>query len=188
MSATECRTSAVTRWSRAACFRMGLGIDIADKAPKLFRTGHENPGEFRLDYILLPYGLFYEKTSCVLKARRGDRLRLFNGPDCRIIKAVVVEGDLCDLLCRMRYGVAWRIAYQKWLLNARMEGFGKDVFFEDKCIFVVFDRDDNVEEQNTAAVALRGNKSVPGAGKRRGRPASAKKRRGRRVLDKKGRG
>lgn len=173
-------------WSRAACFRMGLGIDIADKAPKLFRTGHENPGEFCLDYILLPYGLFYEKTSCVLKAKRGDRIRLFNGPDCRIIKAVVVEGDLCDLLCRMRYGVAWRIAYQKWLLNARMEGFGKDVFFEDKCIFVVIDK--NEEEDRESAVTVYRDSRVSRSGKRRGRPASAKKRRGRRVLDKKGRG
>ena len=165
---------------------MGLGIDIADKAPKLFRTGHEDPGEFRLDYILLPYGLFYEKTACVLKARRGDRLRFFNGPDCLIVKAMVVEGDLCDLLCRMRYGVAWRIAYQKWLLNARMEGFGKDVFFEDKCIFVVIDK--NEEKDREPAVTVYRDPRVSRSGKRRGRPASAKKRRGRRVLDKKGRG
>lgn len=107
---------------------------------KIFKPAHEEPGNFRLNYILLPYGEFYQKTKEFLEARAGDTLRFYNGPDVRIESVMLIACDkTCDFLCRMRYGITWDKAFAKWLSYARLEGHGKDILSRAKCILVVYE-------------------------------------------------
>lgn len=107
---------------------------------KIFKPAHEEPGNFRLNYILLPYGEFYQKTKEFLDAKAGDTLRFYNGPDVRIESVMLISCDkTCDFLCRMRYGITWDKAFAKWLSYARLEGHGKDILSRAKCILVVYE-------------------------------------------------
>ena len=107
---------------------------------KIFKPAHEEPGNFRLNYILLPYGEFYQKTKEFLDAKAGDTLRFYNGPDVRIESVMLIACDkTCDFLCRMRYGITWDKAFAKWLSYARLEGHGKDILSRAKCILVVYE-------------------------------------------------
>lgn len=113
---------------------------------RIFKPTHELPGDFWLDYILLPYGEFYEKTKVFLSAERGDVLRFFNGPDVEIEKVMLIKCDaVCDFLSRMRYGVSWDKAFGVWLRYARMEGNGSDILSRDKCLLVVYNNARNTE-------------------------------------------
>ena len=105
----------------------------------VFKVNHEEPNDFRLDYILLPYGEYYTKTAALLNASPGDTLRFFNGRDAVIQAVNLVENDsLCNVLCRMRYGIPWGAALAVWRRYAVMEGHGKDVLVDGKCIMVTF--------------------------------------------------
>jgi len=100
---------------------------------------HEEPGEFYLDYILLPYGEYYSKTKDFLDAKTGDTLRFFNGPEYEIESVTLIPQDkMCDLLCRMRYGISWKVAFEKWRSYAILEGNGKRVLSTKECLFVVY--------------------------------------------------
>lgn len=100
------------------------------------------PGEPWLGFILLPYGLYYEKTRCFLDAKTGDRMQFLDGPEVTIDSVTVVEGErMCDVLCRVRYGVKWKVALERWLRYARIEGHGKDIFVPEKCIMVVYGKE-----------------------------------------------
>jgi len=111
----------------------------ADKS-RIFRVDHSEPGAFILDYILLPYGEYYKKTAALLNAKPGDTMRFFNGRDARIQAVQLIEDpELCTALCRMRYGIAWPAAFDRWLHYARLEGNGKDILVPSKCIMVVFE-------------------------------------------------
>lgn len=106
---------------------------------KVFKVSHAEPGDFSLDYILLPFGEFYEKTKGLLKAQAGDLLRFYNGPEVEIERVMTIPCDaICDFLCKMRYGVAWDVALRKWQSYAMLEGHGKDVISSVKCILVVY--------------------------------------------------
>lgn len=108
---------------------------------KIHKVSHEVPGEFRNDYILLPYGEFYLKTKYVLDARPGDTLRFFNGPDVVVLRSFLVSDlNVIDFLCRMRYGIPWEFAFKKWLSYARLEGNGRDILSKDKCIVVSYEK------------------------------------------------
>lgn len=101
---------------------------------------HSEPGDPVFGYFLLPYGIFYEKTRVFLDAKPGDPMRFFNGPECRIVKTMLVsDPSLCDLLCRIRYGVSWAVAFKRWLGYALMEGNGKDILSPNECILVAYD-------------------------------------------------
>ena len=105
----------------------------------MFKVAHELPGEFRLDYILMPYGEFYQKTKVLLNAKKGDTLRFFNGPDVSIEFVSKLRcGRMCDFLCMMRYGITWDKAYDVWLSYARMEGHGKDILSKDYCLLITY--------------------------------------------------
>lgn len=111
----------------------------ADKK-RIFKPDHEEPGKMWLNYILLPYGEFYEKTKVFLEAKRGDVLRFFNGPEVPIDSVFLIDCDkTCDFLCKMRYGIGWAAAFKKWLSYARLEGHGKDILSRTKCLLVVYD-------------------------------------------------
>ena len=108
---------------------------------KVFKPAHAEPSEMRLDYVLLPYGEFYDKTKVFLDAKRGDTLRLYNGGEYAIDSVHLISDlKLCEALSRMRYGVAWYVAFRTWLSYAKLEGHGKDVLDPGKCIMVVFKR------------------------------------------------
>lgn len=116
---------------------------------KLYKPNHEEPKEFFLDYILLPYGMYYKKTLDFLEAKTGDILRFFNGPEYQIESVTLIKCDrVCDLLCRMRYGIPWEKAYRIWQRYAIMEGNGKDILSKEECFFVVY----NKNEQDTLQV------------------------------------
>lgn len=105
----------------------------------MMRPAHEKPGPFRLDYILLPYGEYYQKTKAFLEARKGDTMRFFNGPVVPIEDVRLIEDiNACDVLCRVRYGVSWDAAYERWASYAKMEGNSKDVISRNCCIAVFF--------------------------------------------------
>lgn len=109
---------------------------------RIFKPAHELPGKFWLNYIMLPYGAFYEKTRCFLDASRGDVVRFFNGPDKKIEKVLLIKCDqVCDFLCRMRYGITWDKALKVWSGYVRLEGHSSDVLSKDKCILVVYEED-----------------------------------------------
>lgn len=106
---------------------------------KIFKPLHEEPGPLFLDYILLPYGMFYDKTKDFVKAKRGDTLRFFNGPDYEIVSVSLIPQDrVCDSLCRMRYGIPWHKAFERWQKYARLEGNGKDILSTKECLLVVY--------------------------------------------------
>ena len=106
---------------------------------KTYRPQHEKPGPFRLDYILLPYGAYYEKTRVFLDAKKGDKMRFFNGPEVLIEDVRLIEDiNSCDVMCRVRYGVSWHVAYERWLSYARMEGNNRDIISKNCCIAVFF--------------------------------------------------
>ena len=112
---------------------------------KIIKPSHELPGEFWLDYILLPYGEYYAKSQEVIKASSGDTLRFFNGPDVTIDSIVVLdEAKVIDIMCRMRYGVSWDKAFAVWLRYARMEGHDRGILDEHKCILVTFNAEDKL--------------------------------------------
>ena len=109
---------------------------------KIFKPSHAEPGSFWLDYILLPYGEFYSKTRDLLSAKKGDVLRYFNGGEYPIDSVHLITQDrVCDVLCRMRYGISIVAALRKWRDNARIEGNGPNVISDKQCILVVLDKD-----------------------------------------------
>lgn len=109
---------------------------------RIFKPAHEEPGPMLLNYILLPYGEYYEKTRCLLDAKPGDTLRFFNGPDVAIESVFLIACDkTCDFLCKMRYGITWDKAFARWLSYARLEGHSRDILSKKKCILVVYAKD-----------------------------------------------
>jgi len=107
----------------------------------VFKPDHMEPFGFCLDFILLPYGEYYEKTRDFKNAKKGDILRFFNGPEYEIFNVSLIKQDkFCDLLCRMRYGIPWSVAFEKWTRYAVLEGHGKGVLSKEECFLVVYDK------------------------------------------------
>lgn len=108
---------------------------------RVFKPDHQEPRGFFLDYILLPYGEYYEKTRDIKDAKKGDVIRFFNGPEYKVFHATLIRQDkFCDILCRMRYGIPWKNALEVWRRYAVLEGHGKDVISDEECILVVYDK------------------------------------------------
>jgi len=118
---------------------LGKHFELKTSRQKVFKPLHRVPGEMQLDYILLPYGLFYNKTKDFLNAKKGDILRFFNGPEYEIDSVALIRQDrLCDILCRMRYGISWDKAFAQWKKYALLEGNGHDVLSTTECLFVAY--------------------------------------------------
>ena len=106
---------------------------------KIYKVDHEEPNDFRWDYIILPYGEYYQKTACLLEAKPGDVIRFFQGREAEIRAVCLVDNaTLCNILCKMRYGIPWPAAFSRWRSYAVLEGHGKDILVESKCIIVAF--------------------------------------------------
>ena len=111
---------------------------------RILRPNHAEPGPLKLGFFLLPYGDYYDKTKVFLKAKRGDKIRFFQGPDVRFDFAYVVSGKaMCEALARIRYGHPWKACYKRWQRYARMEGCGRDILLDDKCILVAYYVEEN---------------------------------------------
>lgn len=109
------------------------------KRKRIFRPEHTEPGPFRLNFILLPYGEYYKKAQDMLGAKRGDVLRIYGGEDYEIDSVFrITDARMCDTLCRMRYGTSWSVAYDIWKTYSRAEGYGKDALSKTECIMVVY--------------------------------------------------
>ena len=108
---------------------------------RILSVNHTNPGEMWLDYILLPYGEFYQKTKGALDLRKGDLVRMFNGPDRAVESVSLIDQDnMCDFLCKMRYGISWKAAFEKWSRYAVLEGNAKDILSTKKCILIILQK------------------------------------------------
>lgn len=106
-----------------------------------FKPNHAEPGDFYLDYILLPYGIYYDKTKQFADAKQGDILRFYNGPEYIIDSVSLIKQDrVCDVLCRMRYGISWKAAFEKWKQYAMLEGNGRDILSTEECLLVVYEK------------------------------------------------
>ena len=108
----------------------------------IYKPAHEEPGEFFLNYILLPYGAFYKKTLGFLDAKPGDTVRFYKGREFEITKAILIEDpELADVLCRMRYGVNFVVALRHWGDYAVMEGHNREVLSSSKCIMLAYGKE-----------------------------------------------
>lgn len=108
---------------------------------RILKPAHEEPKDLHLGYILLPYGIYYEKTKVFLSAKAGDIMRFFNGPEVKIESVMLIPCDkMCNFLCKMLYGITWDKAFVRWLRYARMEGHSKDILSTKKCILVAYER------------------------------------------------
>lgn len=105
----------------------------------MYKLSHFEPGPHQLDFILLPYGEFYDKTKGLLNAQVGDTIRFFNGPECRIHSAYKIPIDrMFSALCQMRYGFGRDVVLRRWQDNARVEGHGRDIISTKECIIVFY--------------------------------------------------
>lgn len=114
---------------------------------KIFSPNHAEPGDFWLDYILLPYGEYYDKTRVFLEAKEDDTLHFFEGPDYAIKSVYKIKQDkVCDFLCRMRYGIPWERAFKKWQSYAVLEGHGRDILSKEFCLLVIYKKNEPLSD------------------------------------------
>lgn len=121
------------------------------RVKKTYRVNQMEPGPYsRLDYILLPIGYFYNAEWG--RARKGDRIKFFNGGSYRIasVRKISLKRLETDLLCRMRYGISLTRAIQQWRLNAFLEGNGKNSISSDECLWIFYEKGGNEEEGGEA--------------------------------------
>lgn len=91
---------------------------------------------------MLPYGEFYAPAQNAIKAVKGDILRFYDGNDYAIERVIKIpQDDICDMLCRVRYGIPWKIAFKKWQTNAVLEGNDRNVLSNDYCLWIIYDTD-----------------------------------------------
>lgn len=106
---------------------------------KTYSVQHLDPKGLWLNYILLPYGEFYDQTAQISKAKKGDILRFFQGGDHEIERVLKIpQDDFCDMLCRIVYGIPLRMAIQKWQSYAVLEGNDRNVISSDYCLWVIY--------------------------------------------------
>ena len=106
---------------------------------KKFKVAHMDPGQFHLDFILLPVGYLYNAN--LADAKKGDTIRLADGGEYTIefVKRIPLNKPFADMLCRIRYGITLNGAMSRWKMNARMEGHSEMAISQDECLWVVFD-------------------------------------------------
>lgn len=116
-------------------------FETEPKRKKSFNAQHSEPGRFMLDYILLPIGYVYNNEW--LGAKKGDRIRLFNGGIYKIysVRKISTRGA-ADILSRMRYGITIKGCITRWKQNARLEGHSGSAVSETECLWVVYEKNE----------------------------------------------
>lgn len=114
---------------------------LSKRQKKIFKIAHIYPGDFHLDYVVLPVG--YSYNADIATAKRGDTLRLFDGGEYPIfaVRRIRLDKPEADILCRMRYGITAKGCMVRWKMNARLEGHGEKVISEEECLWVVYEHD-----------------------------------------------
>ena len=109
---------------------------------RIFRVQHSVPGDFQLDYILLPCGYAY--NSDISKAKKGDKIRWLAGEDWTIycVRKIKLLCPETDILCRMRYGITIQGALMRWHAAAQIAGNGTDAISKDECLWVILTKED----------------------------------------------
>lgn len=113
-----------------------------NRQKKIFRVSHQTPGDFRLDYILLPFG--YSYNADIAKAKQGDTVRFVDGKDVKIVavRKVRINTIGADILCRMRYDISIKGALMRWQSNAKIEGHGAKAVSTEECLWVIYEKDE----------------------------------------------
>lgn len=115
-------------------------FDSEKRKKKVLCVKHETPGDFCLDYVLLPFGYAYNADAAAAKG--GDTIRFFDGGEFRIVccKRLPIKSQITELLCRMRYGVTLAGAVSRWKSNAKLEGHSASVISDEKCLMIVYEQ------------------------------------------------
>ena len=120
--------------------RTRKGLSSTARPSKTFSVQHQEPRGSWLGYILLPYGDFYKPTKEIARAKQGDVIRFYHGGEYRIERVMKIpQDDVCDMLCRVMYGIPWSLALKKWQSYAVIDGNDKDVISSDYCLWVIYD-------------------------------------------------
>lgn len=114
---------------------------------KIFRPQHLEPGDFYLDYILLPVGYSYNAEW--LKAKRGDLMRIPDGGLYRIfaVRTIKLGSAAADILSRMRYGITIKGCLQRWKMNAKLAGHYSTAVSSEECLWVIYEKEDKSAER-----------------------------------------
>ena len=115
-------------------------LDELPKKAKVFNAKHLEPGDFQMNYILLPIGYSYNAEW--ISAKKGDFVRLHGGGKYKIrsVRIVKVKGGLAELLSQIRYGISIAGCIQRWKENARLEGNARAAVSDDECLWVVYEK------------------------------------------------
>ena len=116
-------------------------LDNMPSRGRVFRANHLDPGDFQMDYILLPVG--YSYNCDWITAKRGDKVRLFDGGLHKIhcVRVIKVRGGLADTLSRIRYGITIAGCIQRWKDNAKLEGHTRNAVSDTECLWVVYEKE-----------------------------------------------
>ena len=115
-------------------------LDSIPRKARVFKANHLEPGDFQMNYILLPIGFAY--NSEWVSAKSGDKIRLFDGGTYRIsyVRVIKVKGGLAEILSRMRYGISISGCIKRWKDNAKLEGNSRDAVSSSECLWVVYEK------------------------------------------------
>ena len=109
---------------------------------KTYKLRHTEPGDFKLDYILLPMGFRY--NADIQNAKKGEHIRFYDGLVHEVIsvRKLKIGNSATDILCRMRYGIPLKAAMERWKSNAILEGHGAKAVSADECLWVIYGKEE----------------------------------------------
>lgn len=117
-------------------------LETVKSQRRIFRVQHSEPGDFQLDYILLPCG--YSYNTEIARAKKGDKIRWLAGEDWTIfcVRRIKLLCPDTDILCRMRYGITIQGALMRWQAAAQIAGHGKNAISTDECLWVILTKEE----------------------------------------------
>lgn len=117
-------------------------LETVKNQRRIYRVQHSEPGDFQLDYILLPYGYAY--NADIARAKKGDKIRWLAGEDWTIycVRKIKLLCPDTDILCRMRYGITIQGALMRWQSAAQIAGNGRKAISTDECLWVILTKED----------------------------------------------
>ncbi len=113
-------------------------MGISNTEIKEIRIFHDFPKNDK-GLIMLPIGLYYNRA--IQNCKKGDRIVFLCGTERKVVcKSLVnLKSSVSDFLCRYIYGVKLSIVFKKWLTNAVLEGHGRKVVSENRCLVVWYE-------------------------------------------------
>ena len=111
---------------------------------KNYNIIHDYPEKGRdRGLILLPVGEYYNRKIQV--AKEGDYITFLNGAKRQIIKICYIglKQGAMDFLCHYIYGEPLSLVLNEWLLNATIEGHGRAVVSQERCLIIWYKKNGN---------------------------------------------